>query len=100
MIGEAATDTSIAAIAVVGLLALVALAAVRWMRGRVVGGDEGGIRLVAVRSLGGKRMLALVEVEKERFLLGMTDERIACLGRVPHASPPAAVHSVGLAEAR
>jgi flagellar biogenesis protein FliO len=88
MIGEPSTDASLAVFALIALLALAALAATRWVRGRVARGDEGAIRLVAVRSLGGKRMLAVVEVEKERFLLGMTDERIACLGRVPRPDAP------------
>ncbi|HZR84498.1 MAG TPA: flagellar biosynthetic protein FliO [Candidatus Binatia bacterium] len=100
MIADPTSDGVIAAIAAIGLLLLAALAAVRWLRGRVAGKDDGGIRLVSVRSLGGKRLLALVEVEDERFLLGMTDDRIACLGRLAPAREPApALRSVARAEA-
>lgn len=53
-----------------------------WWQNRGAGTGQGPIRLVALRSLGGKRLLALVEVEEERFLLGMTDAQISCLGRL------------------
>jgi flagellar biogenesis protein FliO len=82
MIPDAASDAHFSTVALVALVALLVAALVWWQRSRgtLAGGDA--IRLVAVRGLGGKRLLALVEVERERFLLGMTDERIACLARV------------------
>ena len=52
-------------------------------RGGVAAGDA--IRLLALRPLGGKRLVALIEVEEERFLLGMTDSQISCLGRLERA---------------
>jgi flagellar biogenesis protein FliO len=85
MIADAATDTPFSALALIALVGLLVAAVVWWQRsrGRLAGGDA--IRLLSVRGLGGKRLLALAEVERERFLLGLTDERIACLARVtPH----------------
>jgi flagellar biogenesis protein FliO len=76
--------------AVVGLIALVGWAGLWWMR-RHGFTSEGPIRVVATRSLGGKRLLALVEIEGGRFLLGMTDEQIACLARL---DTPATAHRV------
>lgn len=82
MITEAASDGTFSAVAVVALLALLVAALAWWQRSRGVLGGGDAIRLVAVRGMGGKRLLALVEVEQERFLLGLTDERIDCLARV------------------
>lgn len=63
------------------VFAIVALGFWWWRnRGGVAGGDA--IRLLALRPLGGKRLVALIEVEEERFLLGMTDSQISCLGRL------------------
>jgi flagellar biogenesis protein FliO len=83
MTPEAFPDVSFALFAGVGLVLAVAGVAAWWLRARSTGEVEGVIRLVSVRPLGGKRLLALVEVEKQHFLLGMTDERISCLGIVP-----------------
>jgi flagellar biogenesis protein FliO len=82
MIGAPASDAHFSTVALLALVVLLVAALLWWQRSRgtLAGGDA--IRLVAVRGLGGKRLLALVEVERERFLLGMTDERIACLARV------------------
>ena len=60
-----------------------------WLRRRGRVGED-LIHVVATRSLGGKRVLALVDAGGRRFLLGMTDERIACLGELdPVAADPA-----------
>lgn len=82
MMADAASDASFSTIALVALVGLLVAAVVWWQRSRGTLGGSDAIRLVAVRGLGGKRLLALVEVERERFLLGLTDERIACLARV------------------
>lgn len=82
MITEAASDGTFSAVALVALMALVVAALAWWQRSRGAIGGGDAIRLVAVRGMGGKRLLALVEVEHERFLLGLTDERIDCLARV------------------
>ena len=82
MITEAASDGSFATVALVVLMVAVVAALAWWQRSRGAIGGGDAIRLVAVRGMGGKRLLALVEVERERFLLGLTDERIDCLARV------------------
>lgn len=82
MITEAASDGSFATVALIAVMALVVGALAWWQRSRGTLGASEAIRLVAVRGMGGKRLLALVEVEHERFLLGLTDERIDCLARV------------------
>lgn len=78
------TDGAAADLSLLAAFALIALlgAALWWLRGRGAAAGSGAIRLIANQSLGGKRLLALVEVGSERFLLGMTDEHIACLGRL------------------
>lgn len=90
-----AADPGLGAFALIGLLALV-LGLLWWLKTRRGFAGEGPIRLVAMRSLGGKRLLALVEVESERFLLGMTDESIQCLGRLDDvgANAPATLHEL------
>jgi flagellar biogenesis protein FliO len=89
MMPEAASDAPFSMVALIALVGLVVAGLLWWQRSRtaVTGGDA--IRLVSVRGLGGKRLLALVEVERERFLLGLTDESIACLARVAPQSGPA-----------
>jgi flagellar biogenesis protein FliO len=81
-------DPGLGVFAVVGILALL-LGLLWWLKARPGVGGEGAIRLVAMRPLGGKRLLALVEVERERFLLGLTDENITCLGRLADAETAA-----------
>ncbi len=78
-------DLDMTGFGVVAILLLAAGLAVWWWRVRPGTASGGPIRLVALRPLGGKRMLALVEVEEERFLLGMTDAQISCLGRLDGA---------------
>jgi len=79
------------AMAAVALLTVLALGAHWFLRSRGVGGGS-AIRVVAMRPLGGKRAVAVVEVEGERFLLGLTDEAVSFLSRldpsqVEHARP-------------
>jgi len=82
MIAEATSDAPFSVAALLALVVLLAGAIAWWQRtrGTLAGGDA--IKLVAVRALGGKRLLALVEVESERYLLGLTDESIACLAHL------------------
>ena len=82
MMAESASDAQFSTIALIALVALLVAALVWWQRSRGTLGGGDAIRLVAVRGMGGKRLLALVEVEQERFLLGLTEERIDCLARV------------------
>ena len=81
-------EIGVAAFAAVGVL-LVALGVVQWWLRRHGGAGPGPIRVVATCGLGGKRSLALVEVEEARFLLGLTDDGIACLGRLGDAAAAA-----------
>jgi flagellar biogenesis protein FliO len=83
------------AIAAVVLLTVLATVAHWWLKGRgLLPTAANPIKLVATRSLGGKRGVALVEVESQRFLLGLTDEAVSLLGHLPtdtKAVPPAVV---------
>ncbi len=82
-------DIAWPAIAAVALLTVMALVAHWWLRGRgLIPSSQNPIRLVATRSLGAKRAVAIVEIESERFLLGLTDEAVSCLSRLqpPHAA--------------
>jgi flagellar biosynthetic protein FliP len=83
---SAPPDLSLTPFLVVGAIALVAGAAVWWQRRRTGARPDDVIRLVATRALGSKRLLALVEVERERFLLGLTDDSITCVGRLASSS--------------
>lgn len=94
MITEAASDGTFSLVALVALLALAVAALAWWQRSRGTFGGGEAIRLVAVRGMGGKRLLALVEVEHERFLLGLTDERIDCLARVGERNDAAQANAV------
>ena len=73
----------------VGLVSVAAGALLWWQRQRGGRADD-VIRLVATRALGGKRALALVEVERERFLLGLSEDAVTCLGRLGPTTDPAA----------
>jgi flagellar biogenesis protein FliO len=75
------TEIDVGMLALIGALILALSALHWWLRARVARPD-GPIRVVASQGLGAKRALALVEVEGTRLLLGLTDERIACLARL------------------
>ncbi len=81
-------DLSLTPFVTVGLIAVAAGAMLWWQRQRGSAGADDPIRLVATRGLGGKRLLALVEVDHERFLLGLTEGTVTCLGRL-ESSPDA-----------
>lgn len=71
------------AIAAVVLLTAAATLVHWWLKGRgLIPGAANPIKVVATRSLGGKRAVAIVEVDQQRFLLGMTDDAVSCLGRL------------------
>jgi flagellar biosynthetic protein FliP len=80
-------DLTLMPFLVVGLIALGAAALVWWQRRGGGTHRDDVIRLVATRALGGKRLLALVEVERERFLLGLTEDSVNCLGRLSSCAP-------------
>lgn len=71
-------DIAWPAIAAVALVMALALGAHWWLRSRgLVAGPSNPIKVVATRAMGTKRALAIVEVEDERFLVGLTDDAIS-----------------------
>lgn len=80
-------DMALTPFLAVGLVAAAVGALVWWQRRRGGARPDDVIRLVATRALGGKRLLAVVEVERDRFLLGLTDDAVTCLGRLGDATP-------------
>lgn len=48
--------------------------------------DPHAIRLVASRPLGGRRFLAVVEVDGERLLLGVSDAQVTLVARLGDAT--------------
>jgi flagellar biogenesis protein FliO len=76
----AAPEIAWPAIAAVVLLTALATFVHWWLKGRgLLPTAANPIKLVAMRSLGGKRSVAIVEVEAQRFLLGLTDEAVSML---------------------
>ena len=73
--------------AVVLLTALATLAHWYLKRRGLVPASTNPIKVVATRSLGPKRAVALIEVDSQRFLLGMTDESVSCLGTLESKAP-------------
>ncbi|MCC6850368.1 MAG: flagellar biosynthetic protein FliO [Deltaproteobacteria bacterium] len=72
------------AIAAVAALTVVATVALWWLRGRgLLPAAAHPIRVVAMRSLGGRKSVAVVEVEDQRFLLGLSDEAVSLLSPLP-----------------
>ena len=74
------------------VLITVAATAVHWWlktRGLIPVAASHPIKLVATRSLGGKRSVAIVEVADQRFLLGMTDDAVSCLAALPREATAA-----------
>lgn len=69
-----------------------------WLKGRgLIPSGANPITVVAMRSLGGKRSVAIVEVEHQRFLLGLTDDAVSCLASLPsEAKAPASSSLAGL----
>jgi len=67
---------------VIGLL-LLCFAASRKGLSLLPGKRSGQIQILETRSLGGKKMLCLVQVRGQELLLGVSGERIDCLTRLP-----------------
>ncbi len=75
-----------AKLAGVALLAVVAGAgALWWNRRRTLAADP-AVRLVAMRSLGQKERIAVLEISGERLVLGVTPNRVSLLARRPAAA--------------
>lgn len=76
-------DIAWPAIAAVVLLTAVGLAAHWYLRRRgLIAPSTNPIKVIATRSLGTKRAVAIVEVESQRFLLGLTDDAISFLSNL------------------
>ena len=72
------------ALAAVALLTALATGIHWWLKGRgLIPSTTNPIKLIATRSLGSKRSVAIIEVGKERFLLGLSDEAVSCLATLP-----------------
>ena len=93
-------DIAWPAIAVVVLLIAAALGAHWWLRARgLVPTSANPIKLVAMRSLGAKRAVAIVEVAHERFLLGLSDDAVSLLSRLESERRASAVSPQPLLQA-
>jgi flagellar biogenesis protein FliO len=76
-------DIAWPALVAVLLLTAAALAVHFWLKRRgVLPGNANPIKLIATRSLGAKRAVAVVEVDEERFLLGLTDGTISLVSKL------------------
>jgi flagellar biogenesis protein FliO len=72
----------------IALLALVAGAGVLlWNRRRTLAADP-AVRLVAMRALGPKERIAVLEISGERLVLGVTPHRVSLLARRPAMAAP------------
>ncbi len=88
-------DIAWPAVAAVVLVTAVASAMHWWLKHRgLLPAAVNPIKVVAMRSLGGKKSVAVVEVETQRFLLGLTDEAISFLSALPTESRPTALGTV------
>ena len=77
------------ALVAVALLTAVATLAHWWLKRRgLIPTAANPIKVVATRSLGPKRAIAIIEVENERFLLGLTDDAISCLSPLASEAKP------------
>ena len=77
-------DVAWPALAAVAVLVAAAVLLQWWLRGRgLLPAQANPIRVVALRSLGGKKSVAVVEVESQRFLLGLGDDSVSLLGQLP-----------------
>jgi len=84
------------AIAAILLLTVGATAVHWWLRkrGLLPTPASNPIKLVATRSLGGKRSVAIVEVESQRFLLGLTDDAVSLVSPLASDAKPHAASAV------
>jgi len=83
------------AIAAVALLTAAATFVHWWLKGRgLLPSTTNPIHVVALRSLGGKKSVAVVEVESHRFLLGLTDDSVSMLSPLPSEAKATATSTV------
>ena len=67
---------------IIGLLLLI-YAASRKGFGFLPKQKEGSIKIIETKPLGGRKFLCLVSVRGEELLLGMSNDRIECLSKLP-----------------
>lgn len=84
----------IGALAVIVGLLLLLYAASRKGFGFLPKQLDGAIKILETKPLGGKKFLCIVSVRGEEMLLGLTNERIECLSKLP----PKAEFSAALKE--
>ena len=73
----------IGALAVIVGLLLLLYAASRKGFGFLPKQRDGAIKILETKPLGGKKFLCIVSVRGEEMLLGLTNERIECLSKLP-----------------
>lgn len=79
----------------IALLAVVVGAgALWWNRRRSLAADP-AVRLVAMRALGQKERVAVLEISGERLVLGVTPHRVSLLARRPATAAPDAATDKG-----
>ena len=100
----AAPEIAWPALIAVLLLTVAATVVHWWLKGRgLLPTAANPIKVVALRSLGGKRSVAIVEVEAQRFLLGLTDDAVSLLSPLAsdaRTSASSAVVSISAGAAR
>ena len=85
-VGTAAGPPELACSAIAAVVALTAAATLVhwWLKRRgLIPAATNPITVVAMRSLGGKKSVAVVEVDTHRFLLGLTEEAVTFLSTLP-----------------
>jgi flagellar protein FliO/FliZ len=84
-----------AKLAGIALLAvMVGAGALWWNRRRTLTADP-AVRLVAMRALGQKERIAVLEISGERLVLGVTPHRVSLLARRPAVAAPDAATDKG-----
>lgn len=83
------------AIVAVAVLTVAATLVHWWLKGRgLLPHAANPIRVVAMRSLGGKKSVAVVEVESQRFLLGLSDDAVSLLSPLPSEAKATAAGTI------
>lgn len=72
----------------IALLAVVAGAGVFWWNRRRSLAADPAVRIVAMRALGQKERIAVLEISGERLILGVTPHRVSLLARRPATAAP------------
>jgi flagellar protein FliO/FliZ len=84
------------------VLLLLALAWVARRSGWLRGPNQAGLKVLAMQNLGARAMVAIVEVEDARLVVGVTAQQISLLHTLPPAAhtntpPPASASQNGFA---